>query len=113
MEGLSPPLHLCLEIRIGIENGDSIQKTLDKYLINNRSLFSQFVQKWCFLCKQGRSTAEILNSLESPYRRTLLEVLESGLKGQPILNSIKELESEIMLATKEELDADLKLHRHG
>jgi len=109
MEGLSPPLHLCMEIRIGIENGDSMQTTIDRYLMNNPTVFGQFVQKWYFMYKQGRSTSDFLNSLESQYRQTLLEVVEGGLNGQPILKLITELETEIMQATKDELDADLKL----
>jgi hypothetical protein len=104
MENLAPPLELLMEVRFGMEKGISLKKTL-QYYIEARPIdpWRQQLGLWLQFLEMGRPVSEILVSL-SFVRRQCLEVLELGLRGEPIYQQICSLEEEVFEATKLEIE---------
>lgn len=100
---IAPPLQLVLHVKRAIERGHSVRQGVLSYLQAERNELSQDVSKWISLCDQGLETAPLLRSQKSLYRRTLLELLERGLRGEAIYSHLGQLEAEIMEACQDEI----------
>ena len=107
MEGLSPGLNLLLRCRRAVDQGRPLSLAIKNFLQNETGEFPQQVFKWLSLFEQGQKTDPILNQIKSSYRRQLLEVLERGLKREPIGNILVLLETEIHEACEEEIEKKL------
>ncbi len=107
MEGLSPGLNLLLRCRRAVDQGRPLSLAIKNFLQNETGEFPQQVFKWMSLFEQGQKTDPILNQIKSSYRRQLLEVLERGLKREPIGNILILLETEIHEACEEEIQKKL------
>ncbi|MEK6774237.1 MAG: hypothetical protein AABY64_09875 [Bdellovibrionota bacterium] len=107
MEGLSPGLNLLLRCRRAVDQGKPLSLAIKSFLQNETGEFPQQVFKWMSLFEQGQKTDPILNQIKSSYRRQLLEVLERGLKREPIGNILVLLETEIHEACEEEIQKKL------
>ncbi len=114
MENLSPTLQLLLAVRGALESGYSVRtgilNFLNKYptqystqIFFRSQSFRELVSLWLLTIDQGQEAASFINSLH-PCRRTLLLLLEKGLKGLPILPILIELENEIIKSCDEELN---------
>lgn len=104
MEGLAPPLKCLLEIKLDLSNGESLKTSLLRYLKSSSDEFGCLVQFWFFHYERGQNFQPSLEKIKSPYRRVLIEVLELGLQGQPILQRLNELEVEMIEACRSEVD---------
>ncbi|OFZ18041.1 MAG: hypothetical protein A2Z20_07975 [Bdellovibrionales bacterium RBG_16_40_8] len=103
MEGLAPPLHLCIEVRMMMERGESINSGLRKIIPEIEINFRQHVIKLLFEFDQyGKVNHKNFASL-TMYRRELLNLLVHGLCGEPILPRIIGLEHEIKTACLDEI----------
>lgn len=107
MEGLSPCLNLLLRCRRAIEQGRPLSLAVKNFIQNENDEFSLQVSKWMALFEQGQKTDLILSQLNSPYRRQLLEVLERGLKREPVGHILVLMEIEIQEACEEEIQKKL------
>ncbi|AHI07295.1 hypothetical protein BDW_13975 [Bdellovibrio bacteriovorus W] len=107
MEGLAPPLELLMGVKRGIEQGRSIKMGIVEYIKHNEGEFSTSVLTWLAFLEQGRSPDELVKSFKSPYRRALLTVLEKGLQGESVYNTLMQLEEEIVEACGEEINDKL------
>ena len=108
MANLAPPLSLLLQVRQSLENGQSCQSGVRKYLGSHPDDdFFPIVLQWFSLAEQGLSTSKIKSHLRSPYRFTLLTLLENGISGKPILKPLRSFESELVEACKLEIESDL------
>ena len=104
METLAPPVELLMEVRFGMEKGQSLRQTLQSYSQNpNQSIWKQNVALWLNLLVTGRSPAEVIKEL-SPARRQVLELMEVGLRGEPIFPQVCALEEELFEAMKMEIE---------
>ena len=104
MVSLAPPLKACLEIQLHIENGKSVSQSTQNYVQNHLSdPFAKELGLWLFEEKRGKSPPEN----KKLYRRMLIEILKRGLNGEPILESLQELEKELIEACKNDLDQKL------
>lgn len=108
MVDINPGLQLLVEIKTSLENGMSVRTALNKYLNQEADEFRRTVRRWQNLCESKRPTQDFLKNVHSPYRRTLFEVLEAGLNGQPIYESLNQLESEYADACYDEIERALK-----
>lgn len=105
MVPLAPPLKAILEIRLQMENGISIAQSVKNYTQCHASdEFAKDLSLWLFARKTGRKFEKKLGF----YRNTLLEILDRGLKGDPIMEYLKDLEKEIMEVCKEDLEKHLE-----
>lgn len=105
METLALSLELVLEVRFGLEKGDSLKKTLQNYAQSrDGDLKREVVQHWLQILETGRSTEPLLRKRTFSERR-VFEVLEQGLKGESIYAQICGLEEELFEASKLEVEA--------
>lgn len=105
MEGLAPPQELVGRLLWAQRSGISIRHELKTYTEIEKNEFARSLARWLFLFDQGREERHlILDELKSDYRQALVETIEMGLSGFPILDRLQELDREIALASELELD---------
>ncbi|MGZ3774902.1 MAG: hypothetical protein ACXVCY_01075 [Pseudobdellovibrionaceae bacterium] len=103
MEGIAPPLELLNHVKRSIEKGQSVKQGVLSYIKNGNGEFVAVVTQWLGHLQQGHDTKTCIQEVESIYRRTLLHVLERGLRGESIHTVLLQLEGEIIEACHDEL----------
>jgi hypothetical protein len=103
MEHIAPPLQLIAEVKRSIESGASVRSGILAYIQVSRSDFSKDVSKWISRQDQGLDSQGLVQGQRSQYRRSLLELLERGLRGESIYNYILQLEMETVEACEDEI----------
>lgn len=104
MEALAPPLNCVLQIIISLEGGMGNKAALLHYIQRNQDSFSKEVAEWLHLREQGGAFKEYRDAMDSIYRKTLLSIFNMGLEGHPILNSLKDVEVELIKVGRSEMD---------
>ena len=105
MVPLAPPLKAVLEIRLQMENGISISQSVKNYVQNQpQDEFAKELGLWLFAWETGQKFEKNL----SLQRKNLMEILNRGLKGDPIMEYLKDFEKETMEVCKEELEKHLE-----
>ncbi|PIS10739.1 MAG: hypothetical protein COT73_07750 [Bdellovibrio sp. CG10_big_fil_rev_8_21_14_0_10_47_8] len=95
METLAPPIELLMEVRFGLEKGTSLKTTLQNYTQQDASSpWYQQIRLWLQLLELGRSPLPAVSQM-SPLRRQCFELLEMGLRGEPIYQQICLLETDL------------------
>lgn len=105
MVPLAPPLKAVLEIRLQMENGISILQSVKNY--TSRETLDEFAKElslWLFARKTGQRFEKPLKF----YRKTLIEILDRGLTGDPIMEYLKDFEIELVEICKEDLEKHLE-----
>ncbi len=104
MENLAPPLEMLMDLRFGLEKGQSLRRSLEEFA-NSRpeDPWRLEVQLWLRLRDMGRSSTELTNRM-TPVRRQCLEVINQGLMGEPIYQQLCNLEEEVFEAAKLEIE---------
>lgn len=104
---LAPPLQAVLEIRLQIENGVSVPQAIRVY--SQRYLdepFAKELSHWLFAKETGKKYSR--ESFPTFYRKRLVELLNRGLKGEPILEALCDLEKDLVFITNEDLEQHLQ-----
>ncbi len=107
MVSLAPPLKAVLEIRLEIENGLSVTESIRSFSKKNPdNFFAQELGHWLF----KRETGQIWSSkfFKTPYRKYFIDILDRGLKGEPILERLQNLEKDLTIAAEEDLEKHLQ-----
>ncbi len=107
MENIAPSLDLLLKTKRNLEKGQSVRVSIENYIKMSSSDFANVVSKWYVLQQRGLSTHDLMQTLDSQYRRALLHLLERSLRGESVYNQISALESEIIDACGEEISNKL------
>ena len=107
MEDISPTLNLSLIVRAALENGHSVRTGVRQFLSISKDPFIVVVRKWLLLIDQDQSLHSLLENLH-PCRRSLLLLLDKGLKGLPILPHLIVLEEEIIQSCEVELETQIQ-----
>lgn len=120
MEDISPTLIFLWEVKRSLEKGHSIHSGIERYIQRNRpDKFSFTVESWWSI--QLNITASQLNrqqvfSNENPLeptvdlsmtRKYLFDILELGLKGQSILETLKAYEKELIQSCEDEIQSHI------
>lgn len=106
MEDISPTLILLWDIKRSLEKGHSISVGMKTFL--NRKLKDKFfnqVDEW-WLSQNNALFNFDRNNLPTT-RKYLLEILEVGLQGQSILETLKAYEIEIIQSCEDEIQNHL------
>jgi hypothetical protein len=104
VETLAPPLELLMEVRFGLEKGQSLKKTILEYIEKSpEEPWRRDLRLWLQLLEMGRSPEAAMSSM-SLTRRQCLEVLGQGLKGEPVYPQICALEDEVFEASRLEIE---------
>lgn len=106
MDALAPPLRALIHIKLKIRTGTSIRESIKEYV--SESLECEFAQNlglWLFY-KESEQPQKI--EIHKTYRKLLIEVLARGLEGDQILKPLETLEEEMIAASLNDLDKQLK-----
>ena len=104
MESLAPPLALILQVKHSIEKGQSVRQGILSYLKRSSDDFSPHVVQWMAVMHQGQDPNLRLSAEISMHRKTLLQLLERGLRGESIYNMLLQLEQETIEACQDEIN---------
>ncbi len=107
MENISPSLSLSLTVRAALESGYSVRTGILQFISASRDPFAEIVGTWLMCVDQNQPFHFISDHLH-PCRRSLLLLLEKGLRGLPILNHLVELEEEIIQSCEMEIEAQIQ-----
>lgn len=119
MENISPTLLLLLSVRGALESGFSVRTGILNFLKLSEEIkkspthkiysdsFMDFVSLWLLLIDQGQDFSFLYKDIH-PCKRTLLHLLEKGLKGMPVLNLLNELEMEITKSCEDEINEHIQ-----
>ena len=104
---LAPPLQAVLEIRLLIENGNSVSQAIRLYSQrNDKDDLAKELGVWLLAQSAGKNYQnKIFNSF---YRKRLLEILNQGLKGFAILPALSDLEEDLIFISNENLDQHIQ-----
>ncbi|MGZ3722539.1 MAG: hypothetical protein ACXVA9_06395 [Bdellovibrionales bacterium] len=103
MEDMTPPLLGAVrEVRWRISSGKSMKESLVLYLEGATSPFAQQVREWWALKNQGRAPTD--SPFTSHFQKAFVNLIERGCAGQPTLEHLNALESEIDSAAQAELE---------
>ncbi len=105
MENINPTIRLLLSVKLALERGESLRQGLRTYLLQGYGGdLPVLVAELLALKDQGLSITHLKHSLQSPYQRSLIDIIERGLMGEAILPTLASLEPEIFQACMDELD---------
>lgn len=107
MESVAPPLKLIGAVKRSIEKGETIRLGILSYIKCSDDDFVPHVTTWMALLQQGQDPNLSLKTLQSLHRKTLLQVLERGLRGESIYNILLQLEEETIEACQDEISDKL------
>lgn len=106
MEDISPTLILLWDVKRALEKGQSVQIGIKQFL--NRQLkhsFSTQVDQWWLAQNNKLSDYDQIELTMS--RKYLLEVIEMGLQGQSILETLRAYELEVIHSCEDEIQTHL------
>jgi len=107
MVDLAPPLKAVLGIRLLIENGNSVSQSIKLYgEANHDDWFAKELGVWLYTQSTGRKYSS--KTFNTFYRKRLLEILNSGLKGEPILKALIILEEDLVFISQEFLEQHIQ-----
>jgi hypothetical protein len=105
MENIIPPvLSVVREVRWRMQAGRSMNESLRQYLEDATSPFAQSLREWWVMRSQGRELARSRSPFSSHYQRALVHLIGRGCNGEPTLEHLTALESEIEKAAQMELE---------
>lgn len=108
MENIAPPLVLLWEVRRSLEKGQSVGSGIKNYLTREKTNEFQFqIENWW--AAQSNSQIFCVKSKMSHKRQFLIEILEAGLKGHGILQTLQSLEDELILSCEDEIQSHIAL----
>ena len=95
MDYLAPPLNAVLYIQLQLKNGISARSAIQSYTQSFPECpFARQVGIW-LMCQESGHTYSDSSLADKNYRKILLDLFASGLKGESILPFLQELEHEL------------------
>ena len=108
MDYLAPPLNAVLQIQLKIKSGFSVRSAIQAYVKDFPDCpFAVQINLWLFYMETGRPNIQI-TSTKNSYRKILLDILQRGLKGEPILCTLQEFEIELKRASLYNLEQQIQ-----
>ena len=105
MENLAPPLEFVLHLRFSLEKGESLKASITSFIEKSdvRCPWAHVLSQYLAFKQMGKPTAPLLLNIKSLYRRSLIEVLEAGFRGEAIYPIVCQIEEELVEASQNEL----------
>jgi hypothetical protein len=104
MDGLAPPLRLCLNLRYALENGGALYSAVKSQLIYLDESLRIDLSVVLAAHEQGRAATGSDFISKSEYRKALIEIIMAGLRGEPIVKQLRDIEDEIKAACEYDLE---------
>ncbi|MFZ3230186.1 MAG: hypothetical protein WA160_08270 [Pseudobdellovibrio sp.] len=106
MENVTPTLILLWDVKRALEKGFSVSNGIQYFI--KRDIYHEFAQFVRIWLAHFQTDKESLNTKHlNPTRRYLLSILEHGLKGQAILESLKAYEIELIMSCEDEIQSHI------
>ena len=103
MENIAPSLVLLWDVKRALESGRSVHTGVRCFLQRReQNSFHLAVGRWWAF--QNNSQVVFDRSTLAPQRKYLLDLLEMGLKGHPILENLKNTELELISSCENEIE---------
>ena len=100
---LAPPLKAVLEIRLLIESSFSVPQSIRLYSQKNlEEPLAKELGYWLFAKETGKTYENKV--FNTAYRKRLIDILTYGLKGEPILSALCDLEQDLIFVLNEDLE---------
>lgn len=107
MEFLAPSMACLLHVKRRLECGCSTAEALRSVVGQGRDEFAGQLRRW-WLARERGVTLRPRDLFPSPLQRVLVEVFERGLKGEPILARLAEIEEEMSWAMADCVDRHIQ-----
>ena len=107
VEFLAPSYRSLLQIRHNIESGIAINEAIRRATLSSENDFTRRLIGW-WTAKQRGATPLIQDFFVSPLQCYLVETLQRGLDGEPILSRLGELEDEMRLTMHDTIERHLQ-----
>ena len=108
MEGLAPTLKCILEIELALKTGQPLKRGLITYIESNSEPFSAILRDWMSASHDQRQRLEIEKRIRSPFRRSLISLIDSGLQGRSIYKEVESLKFEVIQACTDDLESHIR-----
>ena len=109
MEGVAPPLGLVLELRLDLENGRSVRDGLTRFLQKSPSDdFVHLLEHWIAVRELRGVKGLRQHRGWTSWRQMVLEMIERGLAGNPILEELKQMELDLIAASDNQIERELR-----
>lgn len=99
MEDLTPTLLLVLSVRESLERGDSVRTGIAEFIETDRGDL-----KILLLAKSLESATQALRRPLKETERAVFAVLQRGLAGESILPNLRDLETELIEKSEDEME---------
>ncbi len=108
MEGLTPPLlHALREVKWLLSSGKPMKEAFQNYLERTHDPLAGLLREyWILKWQSGRMQTQP-KPLPTYYQKAFWNLVERGCAGQPTLDALTELETEVTMACELELDEHL------
>lgn len=100
MDFLAPSAACLLQVRHRLECGSSVSDSIRAAIGREQDEFSVRLRQW-WLARERGAPAPAREFFKVPLQRILVEVFERGLRGEPILGRLAEVEEEMELAMED------------
>lgn len=109
MEDIAPPLRFVLSLRMGIDNGHSIQTSIRHFIEEfPTNSFTLLLELWMAESKT-ENRSKFLSSVHwTPWRQIVLDLVDLGLQGHSILEDLDALEKDLTLACENQIARELQ-----
>ncbi len=108
MDYLAPPLKALLTVQLKIKSGLSVRSAIQSYVRDHLDCpFAKQVELWLF-CHQTGHHFDDSKLSKKIYRKSLLDIFDRGLKGEPILQILQEFEEELKEISLQNLDQQIQ-----
>ncbi|MGE0762818.1 MAG: hypothetical protein AB7N80_06025 [Bdellovibrionales bacterium] len=106
MEFLAPSYQVLLQIRQNMQAGTAVSEAI-RGALSGSSSFHWALRRW-WLAKQRGAKTNFAYEFKAPLQKILIETLERGLAGEPILTNLNEIEEEMRLAMNDTIERHLQ-----
>lgn len=98
---MNPTLRLIMNLREGLEKGDSIRRTLESFIQEEEGALPVYLQRWWLLKKSDQNSSMSDFSLS---QQSVVSLIERGLQGETIGPALSLLEREVFEKCESEID---------
>lgn len=107
MEFLSPTYGILLEVKLGLEAGQSLTEIVPRLLKGPSSPMRDVLSRW-WVSKMVGGKINLKDLRLAPLQRHVIETLEDGLLGKSIHFRLSHIEEEMRQVTRDQLERHLQ-----
>ena len=87
-----------------LTSGKSVARAIESATLENRSEISIFANYYLQAYVKGESTQHLTSKISKPENKILFMILEQGLKGLPVLQTLEDFQKEVKFSNSIEIE---------